>query len=124
MSKVRKNRMSSIAQRMNHIFGQDKKTFILAMDHGANFKVLPALKDIGKVIRETAAAGADAFLSTVGMADKFGECFLGKGIILRLDGGVGPRPLDRTPGMLLRRMLLREADRRTLGSSLHQSPGT
>ncbi|HHU12844.1 MAG TPA: aldolase [Clostridiaceae bacterium] len=80
--------MSSIAHRMNRIFGQDKKTFILAMDHGANFKVVPALKDIGKVIRETAAAGADAFLSTVGMADKFGESFMGKGIILRIDGGV------------------------------------
>lgn len=80
--------MSSTAQRMNHIFRQDGKAFILAMDHGANFKVLPALKDIGKIIRETAAAGADAFLSTVGMADKFGDCFLGKGIILRLDGGV------------------------------------
>lgn len=80
--------MSSISQRMNRIFRQDRKTFILAMDHGANFKVVPALKDVGKVIRETAAAGADAFLSTVGMADKFGECFLGKGIILRIDGGV------------------------------------
>lgn len=80
--------MSSTAHHMNRVFRQDGKTFILAMDHGANFNVLPALKDIGKVIRETAAAGADAFLSTVGMADKFEDCFLGKGIILRIDGGV------------------------------------
>ena len=80
--------MSSTAQRMNHIFRQDGKTFILAMDHGANFSVLPAIANPGKMIREIAAAGADAFLSTVGLADKFGDCFLGKGIILRIDGGV------------------------------------
>jgi len=73
---------------MNHIFNQDGKTLILAMDHGANFDVLPALKDLGKIIREIAFAGADAFLATVGMADKFGDSFMGKGIILRADGAV------------------------------------
>lgn len=80
--------MSSTAHRMNHIFRPDRKTFIMAMDHGSNFNVLPALKDVDKIIREVAAAGADAFLSTIGMADKFGDSFLGKGLILRLDGGV------------------------------------
>ncbi|SCY05567.1 class I fructose-bisphosphate aldolase [Alkaliphilus peptidifermentans] len=80
--------MTARANRMNHIFRPDGKTFILAMDHGANFNVLPAMKKQGKMIRELAIAGADAFLSTVGMADKFGDCFLGKGIILRVDGGV------------------------------------
>ncbi len=74
--------------RMNHIFAQDKKTFIMAMDHGANFDVLPALRDVNKVTREIAAAGADAFLATTGMVDKHGDAFLGKGIILRIDGGV------------------------------------
>lgn len=80
--------MSGVTHRMNHIFGTDKKTFIMAMDHGSNFNVLPAMKNPGKIIREVAAAGADAFLSTVGMADKFADDFLGKGIILRIDGGV------------------------------------
>ncbi len=80
--------MSNIANRMNHIFRPDKKTFIMAMDHGSNFNVLPAMKYPGKIIREVAKAGADAFLSTVGMADKFADDFLGKGIILRIDGGV------------------------------------
>ncbi|MTI65587.1 MAG: aldolase [Firmicutes bacterium] len=74
--------------RMNHIFKRDNKTFILAMDHGANFNVLPQLKKQGKMIRELAKAGADAFLATPGMVDKFGDDFLGKGIILRVEGGV------------------------------------
>ncbi|GMQ62194.1 class I fructose-bisphosphate aldolase [Vallitalea maricola] len=80
--------MSNTTNRMNHIFRPDKKTFIMAMDHGANFNVLPALKNPGKIIREIAEAGADAFLTTVGMTEKFGEDFIGKGIILRIDGGV------------------------------------
>lgn len=80
--------MSNTANRLNHIFRPDRKTFILAMDHGANFNVLPAMKQQGSLIRELAKAGADAFLATVGMADKFGDDFLGKGIILRIDGGV------------------------------------
>lgn len=80
--------MANVAQRMNHILQPDGKTFIMAMDHGANFNVLPAMKNTGKLIMDIASAGADAFLSTVGMADKFAESFLGKGIILRIDGGV------------------------------------
>ena len=50
--------MAQIASRMNHIFGTDGKTFILAMDHGSNFNVLPAMKDAKTLIRELAAAGA------------------------------------------------------------------
>ena len=80
--------MAQTVSRMNHIFGTDGKTFILAMDHGSNFNVLPAMKDAETLIRELAAAGADAFLSTIGMAENFAGSFLGKGIILRIDGGV------------------------------------
>lgn len=80
--------MINTTSRMNHIFRPDRKTFIMAMDHGSNFNVLPALKKPGKVIREIAEAGADAFLTTVGLTEKFAGDFLGKGIILRIDGGV------------------------------------
>ncbi len=80
--------MSGTINRLNHIMQPDHKTFIMAMDHGANFNVLPALKNPGKIIDEIARSGADAFLTTVGMAERFGENFHGKGIILRIDGGV------------------------------------
>lgn len=78
----------SVTARMNHIFREDKRTFIMAMDHGANFNVLPALKKPETLIRNIAAAGADAFLATTGMAEQFADSFMGKGIILRIDGGV------------------------------------
>ena len=80
--------MNNTKHRINHIFQPDGKTFILAMDHGANFNVLPAMKKQGEMIRNLAGAGADAFLATVGMAHNFADDFLGKGMILRIDGGV------------------------------------
>jgi len=78
--------MANKKHRLNHIFREDKRTFIVAVDHGNAFNVLPAMKYPGKIINEVARAGADAFLATVGLADKFADDFHGKGIILRLDG--------------------------------------
>ena len=76
------------AARMNHIIQPDGKTFIMAKDHAQNFNTLPALTNPGKMVREIAAAGADAFLATPGMAEFLTDSFLGKGIIVRVDGGV------------------------------------
>lgn len=70
------------------ILAPDQRTFIVAIDHGANFNVLPAMKDAERVISEIASAGPDAFLTSVGLFDKFPGTFKGKGIILRVDGGV------------------------------------
>lgn len=78
MSKVR---------RMNHIFRKDKRTFIVAMEHGSNMNVLPYLKEPGHIISELAENGVDAFLTTVGLMEKFGENFGKAGCILRVDGG-------------------------------------
>lgn len=96
--------MANKIHRLNHIFREDKKTFIMAMDHGNGFNVLPAMKYPGKIISEVARAGADAFLATVGLADKFADDFHGKGIILRLDGscsflGSKDKPLQTVVGI-------------------------
>jgi DhnA family fructose-bisphosphate aldolase class Ia len=96
--------MANKIHRLNHIFREDKKTFIMAMDHGNGFNVLPAMKYPGKIISEIARAGADAFLTTVGLADKFADDFHGKGIILRLDGscsflGSKNKPLQTVVGI-------------------------
>ncbi len=74
--------------RLSKIFKSDGRSFIMAMDHGNMFNVLPELKNPGELIKNFANAGADAFLTTVGLVENFGENFSGKGIILRLDGGL------------------------------------
>ena len=96
--------MPNKTHRLNHIFREDRKTFVMAMDHGNGFNVLPAMKDPGRIISEVARAGADAFLATVGCADKFADSYHGKGMILRLDGGssfLGSRdkPLETVVGI-------------------------
>jgi DhnA family fructose-bisphosphate aldolase class Ia len=80
--------MPNKTHRKNHIFREDKRSFVMAIDHGYIFSVLPAMKNPGKIISEVARAGADAFLSTVGLAYKFADDFHGKGIIMRLNGAI------------------------------------
>ncbi len=73
--------------RMRRIFEEDGNTLILAMDHGA-FMPAPGLERPGKVIREVIEGGANAILTTFGLANRFAEEIAGKaGLILRLDGG-------------------------------------
>ena len=73
-------------RRMHNIFRKDGKAFVLAMDHSAQMDS-PELKEPGKIIRECAAGGVDAFLTTYGVAKHFAADFGNAGIILRADGG-------------------------------------
>ncbi len=74
-------------RRMHHLFAPDGRAFVLAMDHAAMMPS-PALKDPGYVIREAAAGGIDAVLTSYGVL-KACQKELGRtGVILRGDGGV------------------------------------
>jgi DhnA family fructose-bisphosphate aldolase class Ia len=74
--------------RLNHIFSQDKRAVVVAMDHG-----LPAMGPLGhlthpgKLIQQIKAGGADAILTTPGIATHFAEHIGRLGLIVRLDGG-------------------------------------
>lgn len=74
-------------RRMNNIFRRDGKAFVLAMDHAAMMPS-PDLKDPGHIIREAAAGGCDAFLTSYGTVRHCQSDFGNKGIILRADGGI------------------------------------
>jgi DhnA family fructose-bisphosphate aldolase class Ia len=73
--------------RWNHIFREDGRTLIVAMDHAATFGVTPGLERPGEVIRQVRAGGADAILTTYGVATQFAEAIGDLGLILRIDGG-------------------------------------
>ncbi len=74
--------------RLNHIFSDDKRTVVVAMDHG-----LPGLGPLGQLthpetlLQHIRAAGADAILTTPGLAAHFAEYMGRLGLIVRLDGG-------------------------------------
>lgn len=81
MSQIRKSR----------IFATDGHTVIVALDHTAYFGPMAGLERPGEVLQTVVQAGADAVLTTAGIAARFGE-YLGRvGVILRADGGSSSR---------------------------------
>lgn len=75
-------------KRMYRIFKEDKKSLIVAIDHGSVMNVLPDLINTKKTLESIVANGADAFLTTFGIVKNFWNILKDKGIILRIDGGV------------------------------------
>lgn len=74
-------------RRLNRIFAKDGKCVVVAMDHGMGLEVLPHMNDTGRVIEQVVEGGADAILTTFGIAKRYGNELGTTGLILRLDGG-------------------------------------
>ena len=73
-------------RRMKRLFQSDGKAFIVAMDHAGSMGVLPGLQDPGRLIDSIVAGGADAILTTYGVATRFAEQIGGLAVVLRADG--------------------------------------
>ena len=83
-------------RRLNRILARDGKALIVAMDHGA-IQGPKGLERPGEVISKVAAGGADAILTTYGIARVFGKELAPVGLIIRTDGGastIGPDVSD------------------------------
>lgn len=76
-----------MTRRLSRIFKADGRTVIVAMDHGMGLCVNPALDRTGEILRAIVAGGADAVLTTYGVACKYQEELKDVGLILRMDGG-------------------------------------
>lgn len=74
-------------RRLSRIFGRDGKTVIVAIDHGMGLSVNPALDDMAPILNAVVAGGADAVLTTYGIASRFQKELESVGLILRMDGG-------------------------------------
>ena len=57
------------------------------MDHGMGLSVNPALDQTGEILKAIVAGGADAILTTYGIAQKYQDILKDVGLILRMDGG-------------------------------------
>jgi DhnA family fructose-bisphosphate aldolase class Ia len=73
--------------RLNRIFSRDRRAVVIAMDHGM-FGVAPlgGLISPGRLIEQVAAGGADAILTTPGIAAAYADHVGRLGLIVRLDG--------------------------------------
>jgi DhnA family fructose-bisphosphate aldolase class Ia len=75
-------------RRLRRIFGEDGCAVIVAMDHGGYFGTQPGLEQPREVMRQVIAGGADAMMTTVGLAQHFGDELAATPLLLRVDGGV------------------------------------
>jgi len=74
-------------RRMNHIFRADGKALIVAMDHGLIDGPCRGLESPDATIEKIIAGGADAVLTSYGVARRFASHLAPIGLILRGDGG-------------------------------------
>lgn len=74
-------------RRLRSLFRADGRTVVVAMDHGTGLDVLPALNDTSSALKGIVEGGADAVLTSYGIAARFEEELAGTGLLLRIDGG-------------------------------------
>jgi len=89
------------AHRLNHIFREDGKTVIFAMDHAGMFGNMAGLEKPGEVVRKVRAGGADAILTTYGVCTRFVDEIGSMGTILRCDGGNSALAAERSAMKLI-----------------------
>lgn len=79
-----------LGRRYHQLFSSDQRSVVIAMDHGVTDGVMPGFKDPGSIIEQVIAGGADAILTSVGIARRFGKELKDVGLLLRCDGGTSP----------------------------------
>jgi DhnA family fructose-bisphosphate aldolase class Ia len=85
-------------RRMTRLFGRDGRIVIVAMDQPAYFGAMPGADQSGALIRSLVAGGADAIVTTFGVAMACAADFGRAGLILRSDGGSTKLAPNALPG--------------------------
>ena len=76
------------AIRMNQIMAADGRSLIVALDHGiAGVSPLGSLREPVSIVSQVVEAGADAIITTPGIAGLCAPCLGRAGLILRIDAG-------------------------------------
>ena len=73
-------------RRLNRIFAPDGRTVIIALDHGLIDGPCEGFEDAGSTIAAVVAGGADAILTSFGIAERFAAELSRVGLIVRSDG--------------------------------------
>jgi fructose-bisphosphate aldolase/2-amino-3,7-dideoxy-D-threo-hept-6-ulosonate synthase len=64
--------------RTKRILGEDGKCLVVALDHGLVMGPLPGMVDPGPAIKAVIKGGADAVMTTLGIAERYGELIAGR----------------------------------------------
>lgn len=74
--------------RLRRILREDNRTVIVPLDHGLEAGPIAGFEVAETTLRTVIAGGADAILTSYGIANRYPELFGQVGLILRVDGGV------------------------------------
>lgn len=77
----------SVTRRLNHIFQPNGRALIVAFDHGLMDGPAKGMEQPAATLAQIVEGGADAILTSYGMATRFAKEIASLGLILRLDGG-------------------------------------
>jgi class I fructose-bisphosphate aldolase len=90
-------------RRLDRIFRPSGRALIVAMDHGLLDGPSPGLENPAEAITKIVAGGADAVLTSYGIARRFARELAPLGLILRVDGGATSLgPAGGPPSLLYR----------------------
>ncbi|MBA2679391.1 MAG: fructose-bisphosphate aldolase [Ktedonobacteraceae bacterium] len=79
-----------LGRRFHRLFSAAGRSVTIAMDHGSTDGVLAGFEDPGKVLEEVIAGGADAILTSIGIARHFSKQLKDVGLLIRCDGATSP----------------------------------
>src|SRR5260370_12052035 len=87
-----------LVRRFHRLFGADGRSVVIAMDHGTTDGAVAGVENPEKVLEQVIAGGADAILTSIGIARHFSKHLKDDGLMIRGDGGTwafleGPREL-------------------------------
>lgn len=83
--------MSELSGRRFHrLFGKDRRSVVVALDHGITDGAVAGLEDPQQVLEQIVAGGADTILTSIGIARHFSKQLTDVGLIIRCDGATSP----------------------------------
>src|SRR6266513_4302313 len=91
-----------LGRRFHRLFGSDGRSVVIAIDHSITDGALAGFENPEKVLEQVIAGGADAILTSIGIARHFSKQLKDIGLMIRCDGATFPlleRPRERIIGV-------------------------
>src|SRR5438445_5488135 len=79
-----------LGRRFHRLFGADERSVVIAMDHGTTDGAVMGFENPEKLLEQVIAGGADAILTSVGIARHFSKQLKDVGLMIRCDGATSP----------------------------------
>src|SRR6266516_1060638 len=79
-----------LGRRFHRLFGTDERSVVIAMDHGTTDGAVVGFESPEKVLEQVIAGGADAILTSIGIARHFSKQLKDIGLMIRCDGATSP----------------------------------